>query len=174
MWFVSPRWVTFKSNKSSYTFSTFIETPVNLALNQPTFQKDDGSWGGLASRAVDGNTAALYDMNSCTHTYSTPQPWWAVDLGQVTNIASVKITNRVGSSFVSNIKSKVMVLKQSNCSYISKTPITLCLFLYLSIWYMYCICSIVVTEVIKVKSGINLSLSLSLSLSITHFESWTD
>ena len=67
---------------------------VNLALNQPAFQKDV-SEGGLASRAVDGNAAAVWTQSSCTQTKESPQPWWAVDLGQTTHIASVKLTNRV-------------------------------------------------------------------------------
>ena len=76
---------------------------LNLALNKPAFQKDDGVWGGLASRAVDGNSAAEWVKSSCTHTNISPQAWWAVDLGQTTHIAAVKITNRQeGRKFAQN------------------------------------------------------------------------
>ena len=66
----------------------------NIALKKQAFQKDDGSWKGYASRAVDGNSAPQWSKASCTHTFSTPQPWWAVDLGESIHISSVKITNR--------------------------------------------------------------------------------
>ena len=76
------------------SISTVIN-PVNLALNQPAFQKDgDANWG-TASRAVDGYIAAQYTKSSCTHTNKLPQPWWAVDLGKTMNIAFVTITNRL-------------------------------------------------------------------------------
>ena len=67
---------------------------VNLALNKPAFQKGV-NYEGVASRAVDGNAAPVWTQSSCTQTKKSPQPWWAVDLGQTTHIASVKLSNRL-------------------------------------------------------------------------------
>ena len=65
----------------------------NLAHNKPTFQTDV-SHGGVSSRAVDGNNNPDWKANSCTHTKSKDQAWWAVDLGKLTAINRVDITNR--------------------------------------------------------------------------------
>ena len=56
-----------KHKKHSHCQSNFsaVEKLKNLALNKPAFQKDDGVWGGLASRAVDGNSAAEWVKSSC-------------------------------------------------------------------------------------------------------------
>lgn len=52
------------------------------------------SFGGAASRAVDGNTNGAYSNNSCTHTNDENNPWWEVDLGAVYDISRIVIWNR--------------------------------------------------------------------------------
>jgi RHS repeat-associated protein len=66
---------------------------TNLALNKPATQSSDG-WGGVASRAVDGNTSGDWNAGSVTHTNLDSQAWWQVDLGSVQQINSVKVWNR--------------------------------------------------------------------------------
>jgi hypothetical protein len=34
------------------------------------------NYGGVSSRAVDGNPNAYYANGSCTHTQEQPNPWW--------------------------------------------------------------------------------------------------
>ena len=69
--------------------------PTNLALGQPTTQSST-SFGGVPSRAVDGNTSGIFNQQSVTHTTGNnpPQPWWQVDLGQLSDIDSIQIWNR--------------------------------------------------------------------------------
>jgi len=67
---------------------------ANIAKGMPAKQVSDG-WGGIASRAVDGNTAQSYGDGSCTHTKKSDDPWWGVELKEVNKINTVKVYNRV-------------------------------------------------------------------------------
>lgn len=67
--------------------------PPNLAQGKPTEQSSDG-WGGVSSRAVDGNTNGSYGGGSVTHTNVQAQPWWTVDLGAPHNVGVVELYNR--------------------------------------------------------------------------------
>ncbi|MCH6257718.1 discoidin domain-containing protein [Puniceicoccaceae bacterium K14] len=68
----------------------------NLALNRNATQSST-SFGGVASRAVDGDTNGIYNQNSVTHTSSEANPWWEVDLGSSSNIGDINIYNRTDS-----------------------------------------------------------------------------
>ena len=50
--------------------------------------------GGIASRAVDGNTNQQYQSNSCTHTEGFNQPWWRLDFGMTKRVSKVEVWNR--------------------------------------------------------------------------------
>ena len=50
--------------------------------------------GGVASRAIDGNTNGIYRNRSVTHTDRDTQAWWTADLGQLANLAEVEVYNR--------------------------------------------------------------------------------
>ena len=66
----------------------------NLARGMSTLQSST-AYGGLSSRAVDGNSDSIYYRgHTCTCTNYQARPWWRVDLGKVATVASVKITNR--------------------------------------------------------------------------------
>ena len=66
----------------------------NLALGKSTWQIDVYG-NAVPSRAVDGNKAAGWDSNSCTHTESHQNAWWAVDLYETHTINTVVVTNRL-------------------------------------------------------------------------------
>jgi hypothetical protein len=68
-------------------------TPTNLALGRPATQSSD-LFGGVAARAVDGNTSGVWSGNSVTHTNNNAQPWWQVDLGAVQQLQTVRLWNR--------------------------------------------------------------------------------
>merc|ERR1712224_325451 len=51
--------------------------------------------GGVAARAVDGNTNGRYGGKSCTHTRRQRRAWWQVDLGKVRSVKRVVLYNRV-------------------------------------------------------------------------------
>jgi len=66
---------------------------ANLALGKPASQIDVG-YGGVASRAVDGNTDTSFGAESCTHTNKKQDPWWKVDLQKTAEISRVIVWNR--------------------------------------------------------------------------------
>ncbi len=67
---------------------------INLALGKKAVQSST-ALGGLASRAVDGNTDGDYAKNSVTHTSPTdPTAYWQVDLGETRAIGRVELWNR--------------------------------------------------------------------------------
>ena len=66
---------------------------VNVALGKATTQSSEG-WGGVSSRAVDGNRDTNFNRNSCTHTNNGEEEWWQVDLGASYLVESVNIWHR--------------------------------------------------------------------------------
>ena len=61
-------------------------TLMNVALDGAATQSTTAH-GGVAGRAIDGNTSGVYGDGSVTHTYGccggtgSENPWWMVDLG---------------------------------------------------------------------------------------------
>ena len=66
---------------------------IDAALYKLTRQSST-AFGCVSRRAVDGNSATVFNHGSCSCTGSEHQPWWEVDLGKSFNIAGVEITNR--------------------------------------------------------------------------------
>jgi hypothetical protein len=66
---------------------------TNLAQDKVSSQSSVG-YGGLASRAVDGNTNGNWGANSVTHTNADANAWWQVDLGSKKNLAAIQLWNR--------------------------------------------------------------------------------
>lgn len=64
--------------------------------------------GGVAGRAVDGDTSQNYGENSCTHT-SDEVAWWSVDLERVHNVNKVEVYNRIDCCSSRLAKVKVVV-----------------------------------------------------------------
>ncbi|XP_072048721.1 fucolectin-like [Amphiura filiformis] len=51
--------------------------------------------GGIASRAIDGDTNQKWEVESCTHTiYGFDDAWWMVDFGESVCVCKVEIFNR--------------------------------------------------------------------------------
>ena len=67
--------------------------PVNLSVGKFARQSSV-DFGGVASRAVDGNTDGNWYNNSVTHTVGENGGWWEVDLGAVYDISEIKLYNR--------------------------------------------------------------------------------
>ena len=69
-------------------------------MHRPAWQCSNYSQSNInyavqASNAVDGDTNDnLVAGDSCTNTFSQAWPWWTVDLGAVTAVKAVMITNR--------------------------------------------------------------------------------
>lgn len=68
-------------------------TGVNLAISGSATQSST-AWGGVASRAIDGNTDGAYSNDSVTHTDLGSESYWTVDLGAVKQLSSVRLWNR--------------------------------------------------------------------------------
>ncbi|MFE1951527.1 GH92 family glycosyl hydrolase [Streptomyces sp. NPDC059524] len=76
--------------------STFLSLKVtSLSYGKPATQRST-AWGGVAARAVDGNTDGNYTVGSVTHTAEdgSAEPWWQVDLGASRAISDVTVWNR--------------------------------------------------------------------------------
>lgn len=66
---------------------------TDLAVGQSASESST-AFGGVASRAVDGNTDGNWADNSVSHTNSEANAWWQVDLGVLASINSVVVWNR--------------------------------------------------------------------------------
>jgi len=66
---------------------------TNYALTGTASQSSLG-YGGIASRAIDGNTSGLWGNGSVTHTTLQSGAWWEVDLGDLIAIDEIVIWNR--------------------------------------------------------------------------------
>ena len=76
----------------------------NVALGRSTSQSST-AYSGVSGRAVDGNTDGVWRNGSITHTATTSQPWWKVDLDTTTSIDKVIIYNRTDSCCSSRLSS---------------------------------------------------------------------
>jgi len=65
----------------------------NIASHGIASQSTTGD-GGLAGRAIDGNTSGLYAEGSVTHTTGSSSPWWELDLGNPQSVERINIFNR--------------------------------------------------------------------------------
>ena len=64
-----------------------------VSQGKSAFQSSTG-WGGVPSRAVDGNKNSQWGGKSCTHTNKQHNAWWRVDLGGNYLVTKVQVTNR--------------------------------------------------------------------------------
>ncbi len=82
----------------------------NVALKKAAKQNAT-SGGGVASRAVDGNTDQNWGGGSITHTPKNGKnPWWEVDLGQEFAVDRIVIWNRAGGSIGDRLNGCVISL----------------------------------------------------------------
>lgn len=85
---------------------------VNVALNKPATQSST-SYGGVASRAVDGNTSGLWEKGSVTHTANNLNAWWEVDLQNNYQINSVELWNRTNSCCISRLSNYYLFISEN-------------------------------------------------------------
>ena len=88
-----------------------FEDGKNVARAGRASQKDTGH-GGVASRAIDGNTSGDVASGSQTHTADEngKDPWWEVDLGAARRIDRVVVHNRTDGSLGSRLEGYSLVL----------------------------------------------------------------
>ena len=86
---------------------------TNVA-RQGTATQSSLCWGGVPSRAIDGNTAQNWGSNSISHTCNEATPWWMVDLGSEQTIGTVVLWNRMDEGNRDRfIDSEVQVLDEN-------------------------------------------------------------
>ena len=90
---------------------------VNVALNKSTWQSGQaGMYGSYL--AVDGNKNTNYSAGSCSHTaIGVTPPWWAVDLGSLTYVYGVNLTNRYGNGSKYLVRSMVVKVSFVFCKH---------------------------------------------------------
>lgn len=65
----------------------------NIALKGEATQSSE-DYGGLATRAIDGDTNGIYNQRSVTHTKREIDPWWELDLGSVFQVDRIVVWDR--------------------------------------------------------------------------------
>ena len=58
---------------------------------------------GTAERAIDGNTSGKFSENSTTHSETSTDPWWEVDLGKASAIDKIVVWNRTDEEVASRL-----------------------------------------------------------------------
>jgi hypothetical protein len=76
-----------------HVFAVALAGNPDLALGKPV-TASSADFGGVPTRAVDGDTNGNFTNNSVSHSDQTPQPWLQVDLGAVSTLSSVNVWNR--------------------------------------------------------------------------------
>jgi len=89
-------------------------TGDNVALGKVATQSST-AFGGVAARAVDGNTNGSYGAGSVTHTQpSTNNPWWRVDLGATYDVTQINVFNRTDSCCSSRLNGATVYVGNVN------------------------------------------------------------
>jgi hypothetical protein len=74
----------------------YVHVMPDLARGKATNQSST-DFGGVSSRAVDGNNDAAYSDGSITHTSIATGQWWQVDLGQISSVDHLTVWSRDAS-----------------------------------------------------------------------------
>ena len=93
----------------------------NLALTG-TASQSTTDFGGVASRAIDGNTNGNYSAGSVTHSAPNSNAFWQVQLAQTSDINQIVIHNRTNNCCVSRLNNyTVEVIDDSGNTVFSQT-----------------------------------------------------
>ena len=70
-------------------------------------------YGGEASRAIDGNSQGDFNKNSTTHTASSSNPWWEVELASPAWIERIQVFNRTDGAIHERLNGAVILTLDS-------------------------------------------------------------
>lgn len=76
---------------------------TNVATSGKATQQST-AFNGPPELAIDGNTSGDFEKKSVTHTDTTKDPWWELDLGRAMAIERVVIWNRTDNNLQSRLK----------------------------------------------------------------------
>jgi hypothetical protein len=86
--------VTTSAGASALTDASFTADPSHDVATGGTASESSVGYGGVASRANDGNTDGNYADNSVSHTNQDLNAWWQVDLGASKSLTEITVWNR--------------------------------------------------------------------------------
>ncbi len=84
-----------------------------------TAKQSSVSHGGMAERAIDGQTDGNYFGDSVTHTETESDPWWELDLGSPIAVERVRVWNRTDGNQQPRLNGAVMELLDENRQLVS-------------------------------------------------------
>jgi len=76
---------------------SWVPVGMNLARGKPSDQSST-DYGGVASRAVDGNTDGVFANGSVTFADGGQQAWWQVDMAILPAVHAVQLWNRTDAA----------------------------------------------------------------------------
>ena len=100
------------SNHAFYLPSNpkFQSKIINIANSRhATVKQSSSTHGGVAARAVDGDTTGIWKWGSTTHTRNEANPWWDISFDQKAVISKVYFWGRIDCcrARLSNVKVSV-------------------------------------------------------------------
>ncbi len=90
-----------------------IHGSKNIALEGVATQSSTG-FDGPAKLAIDGKTDGDFDHKSTTHTESSENPWWEVDLKQPQSIDRITVWNRTDHDLQARMKDLRIIVLDEN------------------------------------------------------------
>ncbi|HEX5745872.1 MAG TPA: discoidin domain-containing protein [Archangium sp.] len=88
------------NNANTSQWAPVVRDWSNLALFRGgSAVQSSTDWGGVASRAADGNLDGVFSRGSMTQTYRENTPWWQIDLGSSQQVGKVRVWNRSKSDY---------------------------------------------------------------------------
>jgi hypothetical protein len=72
------------------------------------------AYEGVAGRAIDGKTDGDYNANSTTHTETSENPWWELDLKQTQTLDRIAIWNRTDADLHKRLDGFRLVILDEN------------------------------------------------------------
>lgn len=92
----------------------------NIALCGSATQSSTG-YGGIANRAIDGNTSGVWIGGSVTHTNNEANPWWEVTLNSTYSIDDINIFNRTDACCKARLSNYTVSVLNGNATSFSQT-----------------------------------------------------
>lgn len=81
----------------------------NIALNKSACQTST-AFNGLAEYAIDGNPSGEFGKKTVSHTHTSTNPTWELDLGKNYNIDKIKIYNRTDGETGKRLNNTVVLI----------------------------------------------------------------
>lgn len=97
---------------------------TNIAA-RATASQSTTTWGGVAARAIDGNTSGAYDDKGQTHTIEDrTDPYWELDLARETDIDRIVIWNRTDEEFGHRLDGAILSVLDAQRKVVQRIAIT--------------------------------------------------